>query len=68
MLLQSVDVVSARFLSNKAVVVNSIDVLFTRNCITETSAGAVSETYTPCFVAERLLDVRSCVYLIVEPA
>ena len=67
-LFKGVDILAARCLSDEAVVVDGVDVLFPRNCITEASAGTVFEADTPSLVTERLLYVCSCVNVIVEPA
>lgn len=67
-LFEGIDILATRCLSDEAIVVDGIDVLFPRNCVTEASAGAVFKADTPSLVAESLLDVCSCVDVIVEPA
>ena len=68
MLFKGVDVFATGFLSDEAVVIDGVDVLFPRNCITEASAGAVFEADAPSLVPQRLLDVCSCIDIIVKPA
>lgn len=67
-LFQGVDVLATGCLGNEAVVVDGVDVLLARDCITETSAGTVLEANTPSLVAERLLNVCSGVDVVIEPA
>ena len=68
MLLQSVDVFAAGCLGDKTIVVDSVDILFARNCVAETSAGTILVTDAPGFVAKRRLDVCSCVDIVVKSA
>lgn len=68
MLLQRIDVLAIGFLSDEAVIVNSVDILFPGHCITEASAGAVFVADAPSLVTERLLNVCSCVDVVVKPA
>ena len=68
MLLKGVDILAAGSLGDKAIVVDSVYILFARDGIAETSAGTVLVTNAPSLVAKRLLDVCSCVNIIVKSA
>lgn len=68
MLLKSIDILAAGSLGDEAIVVDSVYILFARDCIAETSAGTVLVTDAPGLVAKRLLDVCSRVNVIVKSA
>ena len=68
MLLKGVDILAAGSLGDKTIVVNGVYIFFARDCVAETSAGTVLVTDAPGLVAKRLLNVCSCVNIIVKSA
>lgn len=68
MLFKRVDVFATRILSNKAIIVDGVDVLLVRHRVAETPTRTVFEADAPSFVTERLLNVVSVVDLVVKTA